>query len=43
MMELIKIYGDKMTYTARGGNLVHKLLLENRLSIDEVVLIKLKE
>ena len=43
MMELIKIYGDKMTDTARGDNLVHKLLLENRLSIDEVVLIKLKE
>lgn len=43
MMELIKIYGDKMTDTARGDNLVHKLLLENRLSIDEVFLIKLKE
>lgn len=42
MMELIKIYGDKMTDTARGDNLVHKLLLENRLSIEEVVLNQLK-
>lgn len=42
MMELIKIYGDKMTDTARGDNLVHKLLLENRLSIEEVDLIQLK-
>lgn len=43
MMELIKTYGDKMFDTARGDNLVHKLLLENRLSIDEVVLNELKE
>ena len=42
MMELIKKYGEKMTDTARGDNLVHKLLLENRLSIEEVVLNKLK-
>ena len=42
MMELIKKYGEKMTDTARGGNLVHKLLLENRLSIEEVVLNQLK-
>ena len=42
MMELIKKYGEKMTDTARGANLVHKLLLENRLSIEEVVLNQLK-
>lgn len=42
MMELVKIYGDKMTDTAKGDNLVHKLLLESRLSIEEVVLIQLK-
>lgn len=41
IMELIKTYGDKMFDTARGDNLVHKLLLENRLSIEEVVLNKL--
>lgn len=42
MMKLIKIYGETMTDTARGDNLVHKLLLENRLSIEEVVLNQLK-
>lgn len=41
IMELIKTYGDKMFDTARGDNLVHKLLLENRLSIEAVVLNKL--
>jgi hypothetical protein len=43
MMELIKTYGDKMFDTARGDNLVHKLLLENRLSIEEVVLKELND
>ena len=42
-MELIKTYGDKMLDTARGDNLVHKLLLENRLSIEEVVLNELND
>lgn len=42
IMELLKFYGDKMLDRARGDNLVHKLLLENRLSIDEVFLSKLK-
>lgn len=38
IMELLKTYGEKMFDRARGENLVHKLLLENRLSICEVIL-----
>lgn len=38
IMELLKTYGEKMFDRARGENLVHKLLLENRLSIYEVIL-----
>ena len=36
VMELLKIYGNKMIDRAKGENLVHKLLLENRLSISNV-------
>jgi len=38
IMKLLKFYGDKMFDRERGKNLVHKMLLENRLIIREIVL-----
>lgn len=38
VVKLIKFYGSKMMDNNHGNNLIHKLLLENRLSIEEVYL-----
>ncbi len=38
VMKLLRYYGDKMFDRERGKNLVHKMLLENRLRIREVKL-----
>lgn len=40
-MKLLKFYGEKMFDKSRGNNLVHKLILENRLSIKDVELEKI--
>lgn len=41
IMKLLKFYGEKMFDKSRGNNLVHKLILENRLSIKDVELEKI--
>ncbi len=43
IMRLLKFYGDKMFDRERGKNLVHKMLLENRLIIREVALDSLEK
>jgi len=43
IMRLLKFYGDKMFDRERGKNLVHKMLLENRLIIKEVTLDSLEK
>ncbi|MGB4610735.1 MAG: AbiH family protein [Saccharofermentanales bacterium] len=43
IMRLLKFYGDKMFDRERGKNLVHKMLLENRLIIREVTLDSLEK
>ncbi len=42
VMRVLKFYGEKMFDTERSKNLVHKMLLENRLMIKEVKLEKLQ-
>lgn len=41
VVKLIKFYGSKMMDSNHGNNLIHKLLLENRLNIEEVKLKKI--
>ena len=41
VVKLIKFYGSKMMDNNHGNNLIHKLLLENRLIIEEVKLKKI--
>lgn len=38
IMKLLKFYGEKMFDKSRGDNLVHKLILENRLYIEDIEL-----
>mgnify|MGYP000919383184 CR=1 FL=1 len=41
IMKLLKFYGEKMFDKSRGDNLVHKLILENRLSVEDIKLKKI--
>ncbi|MGI6462814.1 MAG: hypothetical protein ACOX04_04220 [Candidatus Scatomorpha sp.] len=43
IMRLLKYYGDKMFDKERGKNLVHKMLLKNRLKIREISLDSLEK
>ena len=37
-INLVKIYGNSLSNTKKGENLIHKLLLENRINFEDIIL-----